>query len=122
MRAAYTTCATHISPGVEADMPLMNPRSSSFGVLLLALGLMPFGIVGGQAQRFPLASVAGLHAVNVTLAADSHKGRPGVRVVADTAGATAEYLVGLDGQDFSNGAIEAEVAGAPRPRAFEAAR
>jgi hypothetical protein len=89
------------------------------------------GLAEAQAKRYPLESTEGLRLHNVIAAPATHKGKTGLRVVADTARlrerpaggqAEVELLASIDGVEFSSGVIEAEVAGAPAPGAFEGAR
>ncbi len=75
----------------------------------------------GQARQYPLESAAGLRLHNVVAQAATHKGRKGVRVVA-SGPADVELLASIDGATFSNGVIEAEIAGAPAPGVGEGAR
>lgn len=88
-------------------------------------------LASAQARRFPLESARGLRLHNVIAQPATHKGKKGLRVIADTARlrelmggnqAEAELLASIDGLEFANGVIEAEVAGAPAPGAFEGAR
>jgi hypothetical protein len=88
-------------------------------------------VAPAQAKHFPLESVDGLRLHNVVVQAVTHKGKKAVRVVADTvrlreriAGqpSEVELLASIQGITFSNGVIEAEVAGAPASGASEGAR
>jgi hypothetical protein len=94
-----------------------------------------------QSRQFPLESSSGLRLHNVTGTPATLAGKKGLRVTmadetqkrlesmtaeqrqqAVTAGRTDEQLAVVEGLDFANGTIEAEIAGAPRPGAFEGAR
>jgi hypothetical protein len=88
------------------------------------------GLAPAQIKTYPLQSAEGLRLHNVIAAPATHKGKTGVRVTVDTARlrgmaggqAEAELLALVEGVEFSDGVIEAEVAGAPAPGAFEGAR
>jgi hypothetical protein len=88
------------------------------------------GLTSAQANHYALESVEGLRLHNVIAQPATHKGKKGLRVTADTARlrgvaggqAEAELLASIEGVAFSNGVIEAEIAGAPAPGAFEGAR
>src|SRR5262245_58002184 len=78
------------------------------------------------AQTFPLESTARLRLHNVTAEAATLAGRKGVRV-SDASGpigqqAAVGTLAVVEGVEFAHGVIEAEIAGAPAPGAFEGAR
>jgi hypothetical protein len=97
------------------------------GVLTVVLP----GLGSAQAKRYPLESAEGLRVHNVIAAPATHKGKKGVRVVVDTARlrertaggqGEVELLASIEGVEFSSGVIEAEIAGAPAPGAFEGAR
>lgn len=87
-----------------------------------------------QARSYPLESAAGLRLHNVQAAAVAHEGKRGVRVtISDEAQrrvagqpverqSLLEKFALIDGTDFGDGVIEAEVAGAPAPDAPEGAR
>jgi hypothetical protein len=86
------------------------------------------GLASAQAKSYPLESAEGLRLHNVTVESVSHKGRKGLRVTPrlreDMVGGQSEpdMLATIEGIEFSNGVIEAEVAGAPAPGAFAGAR
>ena len=91
--------------------------------------LLP-GTAAGQGKPFPLESVEGLRLHNVTAEPATLQGKKGLRLTlaADAARRLGgmqpgdlEQLAGR-GRLFSNGVIEAEIAGAPAPGASEAAR
>lgn len=85
-------------------------------------------------QRFPLASAAGLAPHNTSATPVTYAGKRGVRLtVSDSARrsvaqlsinqqAQLETFAVIEGTDFANGTIEAEIAGAPAPDAAAGAR
>ena len=100
-------------------------------------------VVGAQTGvRYPLDSADGLRLHNVTAEPATLNGKTGLRVTASEAvrrrlqamtaeerdaatkvsGATDEHLAIIDGLEFGNGVIEAEIAGAVQPGVFEGAR
>lgn len=99
-------------------------------ITLLALS----SVAAAQARSYPLESAAGLRLHNVKADAVTHEGRRGVRVtIAEEAKrrnstlppaqqSLLETLAVIDGTDFRDGVIEAEVAGAPALDAPEGAR
>lgn len=102
--------------------------------LTVAATLVPAGTASSQAKHYPLESVSGLRLHNVTAEPATHQGKKGLRVtLSDDAlrkldqmtpeeRARVEPLASIEGLDFSNGLIEAEIAGAPAPGAPEGAR
>jgi hypothetical protein len=86
------------------------------------------GLASAQAKSYPLESVQGLRLHNVTAESATHKGRKGLRVTPrlreDVVGGQSEpeLLAAIEGLEFSNGVIEAELAGAPAQGAFQGAR
>ena len=100
-------------------------------LLLVVFAILLPCLASAQARRFPLESAQGLRLHNVLAQPATHKGKKGLRVVVDTvrlrerAGgnqAEAELLASIDGVEFSNGVIEAEIAGARALGAGEGAR
>jgi hypothetical protein len=88
-------------------------------------------LAAAQVKRDPLESVERLRVHNVVAQPATHKGKKGLRLVVDTtrlrerAGpgqADLELLAVVGGIEFSNGVIEAEIAGTPAPGAGEGAR
>jgi hypothetical protein len=83
-----------------------------------------------QAKSYPLEIVTGLALINAVAEPATHEGRKGLRVTMSEEGvrkmqtATSEVnpLAVIQGLEFSNGVIEAEISGAPGPGAFEGAR
>ena len=100
--------------------------------------LLLFAAVGAaqttQLRRYPLESAADIRPHNVTVTPVTHAGKQGVRVVADAEvqrranalppaqQARLEWLAVIEGTDFANGVIEAEIAGVPAPDAPAGAR
>jgi hypothetical protein len=94
------------------------------------------GLVSAQPRRFPLETTEHLRLHNVTAEPATHQGRKGLRVTRsaeatrrleamtseERAKTLFEELALIDGVDFSNGVIEAEIAGVPGPGAGEGAR
>jgi hypothetical protein len=85
----------------------------------------------GQARQYPLESAAGLRLHNVAAEPAVLQGQKGVRLIMseETVRATPpqgladiEQLAVIEGLEFANGIIEAEIAGALAPNAGEGAR
>jgi hypothetical protein len=86
----------------------------------------------GQARRYALATTDGLRLHNATAETVTFKGKRGVRVaVAPEVARRPEYIAGqiepevfarIEGLEFSNGVIEAEVAGSLGTEAYPGAR
>ena len=74
-----------------------------------------------QAKRYPLESAQGLRLLNAAAEPAVLHGKKGVRVVPTVDTAT-DILAIIDGAQFANGTIEAEIAGIPGPGAAAAAR
>jgi len=93
-----------------------------------ALAVIVFGALSATSQTFRLDSLTGLELRNVKGEVATYRGRRAVRLTdesGNTQGGTAqpgEALAILSGTDFKDGAIEVELAGAPRGGAIEAAR
>ena len=85
-----------------------------------------------QARHYPLESTAGLRLVNATAAPATLNGKKGLRVTEKMPAeasqqpqaqrTTGESLVVIEGLEFANGVIEAEIAGVPAAGAPETAR
>jgi hypothetical protein len=112
-------------------------RSSGFHgtLLLLAITLTLLqGDAAAQARHYPLESTAGLRLVRATAEPATLDGKKGLRVTMakepqdpmpqqpQGQRTTGEALVVIEGLEFANGVIEAEIAGAPAPGAPETAR
>ena len=95
-------------------------------MIQIALALV-FLLASLTAQTFEFKSLSGLTPVNVKTELAAYRGRPAIRLVDDPnrapspAGAGHAMAV-LSGSDFEDGTIEADLAGAPRSGAGEAAR
>lgn len=95
--------------------------------------LLPDAAVA-QARRYPLESVAGLRLHNVAVDAATLKGKKGVRVTISPETMrraqsmtpeqqnALETLAVIEGVEFSDGVIDAEIAGDLAPEAGQAAR
>src|SRR6266516_250595 len=95
-------------------------------VLAGALGAFVPDSAVAQAKRYPLESVASLRLHNVIAEPATFEGKRGLRITATPEAARQEgeppMLAWIEGLDFSNGTIEAEVAGAPASGASAGAR
>jgi hypothetical protein len=94
------------------------------------------GVGSAQPNRFPLETAERLRLHNVTAEPATHLGKKGLRVTRsaeaarrlegmtpeERAKAFFEELAWIEGLEFSNGVIEAEIAGVPTPGAGEGAR
>ena len=99
----------------------------------LAVTLSGAGSAWSQPAHLPLESAAGVRVHNVIAEPATLQGRKGLRVTVSPdatsrPGMTPEQLAALEtlavieGTDFGDGVIEAEIAGAPAPGAAEGAR
>jgi hypothetical protein len=107
-------------------------RSALLAAIAGATLLVP--VAARQAKPYPLESAAGLRPHNVTVTEATLEGKKGVRVtISDEAQRRFsqmtppeqerfEQFAVIDGLEFANGVIEAEIAGAPAPGAPEGAR
>ena len=84
-----------------------------------------------QEKQYALETIGGLRPHNADVEPATHAGKRGVRVtisdeaqrrLQQTPGEPLEQLVVIEGTDFANGVIEAEIAGTPRPGATQGAR
>lgn len=78
-------------------------------------------LVTFAATALSLDAVDELRLVNVTADVVTHRGRRAVRLL-EVEKTTGESIAIIPGSDFADGVIEAEIAGAPRAGANEAAR
>jgi len=113
--------------------PISVIRSALLAVAASA-ALIVTGTAAPQAKHYPLESTAGLRLHNVTAEPATFQGKKGLRVTMSEEAlrrfqsmtpdeqARFEQLAAIDGLDFANGVIEAEIAGAPAPGAAEGAR
>jgi hypothetical protein len=105
-----------------------RPEGLRYTQLWLTLGLGLAAAAAPLAQQprhFPLDTPGGVAAHGVVVTPDTLQGKPGLKVVASPEAMrqdAAETLATLDGVEFGNGTIEAEIAGAPAPDAPEGAR
>ncbi|MGH9200005.1 MAG: hypothetical protein ACRD2A_02070 [Vicinamibacterales bacterium] len=107
----------------------MTTRSNLLGLAIGAALLLP-ATVAGQVKQFPLETAGGLRLHNVTAEPATLEGKKGLRLTLSADAARRppneqlelEQLASIEGLVFSSGVIEAEVAGAPAPGAFEGAR
>lgn len=103
------------------------------GLWILASAL-PSTVLSAQPKSYPLESTSGLRLHNVSAEAVTFQGKKGVRVTISEEGqrrlqsmapdsqALFEPLAVIEGLDFANGVIEAEIAGEPGPGAAGGAR
>ena len=125
-------CARASGDAIDDRVSKKRDRSAEVATREIVRGLAVLFLlsVGGAAQaqstRFPLQTSARLHAHNVIVRSVIFAGKRGVQVVEDSSIARtdpqAELLALIDGVAFSNGVIEAEIAGSAAPGAFEGAR
>jgi hypothetical protein len=116
----------------------MHPATSAIGSALLAVAASVVLIVPGTAtpaaKHYALESTDGLRPHNVVAEPATLQGKRGLRVTISEEATRQlksmtpdqqsrfEQLAVIDGLDFANGVIEAEIAGEPAPGAFEGAR
>jgi hypothetical protein len=104
-------------------------------LFLAAVGTLVLSIApAAQTKRYPLDSAEGLRLHNVVAEPAVLHGKKGLRITPSeearrrlrsmTADEQFHFpqLASIDGLEFANGVIEAEIAGAPAPDAHEAAR
>ena len=114
-------------PSARADMI----RDTTIVLFVVLNAVLP-DAGSGQARRYALSATDGLRLHNATAEAVTFKGKRGVRVaVAPEVTRRPEYIAGqiepeafasIEGLEFSNGLIEAEVAGSPAEGASPGAR
>ena len=92
-----------------------------FTVMLALVNVLLPSFARAQTKQYALESTAGLRLHNVIAKAVTHQGKKGLRVEAVpglVSGQTRpDLLARIDDVEFSNGVIEAEIAGAPPPNA-----
>ena len=122
--------------GIDADTHTRRRSPGIPGALLgLATALtLLLGDASAQARHYPLESTAGLRLVNAIAEPATLDGKKGLRATMSSEAqarisqqpqaqrTTGEALVVIEGLEFANGIIEAEIAGAPAPGAPETAR
>jgi len=116
----------HVRPSTFA---LASTITSVLLAIAISATLILPGTAASEAKRFALESADGLRLCNVTATPETLQGKKGVRVTtADEARKlsskelTGQQLAIVEGLQFANGTIEAEIAGEPGPGAFEGAR
>jgi hypothetical protein len=107
---------------------------SALLALTTGAALMAPGMAAGQAKHYPLESIDGLRLHNVVAEPATLERRKGLRLMhseeaqRQLQGMTPDeqarfpQLASIDGLEFANGVIEAEIAGAPAPGASEGVR
>jgi hypothetical protein len=90
--------------------------------VLIVATVFGAGVLDAQTASYPLTSVEGLELINVRADPVELDGRPGLRVTRSDSYESGETLVLVEGTDFSDGAIEIELAGEPAPGADPAMR
>ncbi len=101
------------------------PRTTCPALLLLApiVALSSSILAQGQPKTFALESIAGLRLHNVKAEPATLQGKKGIQVTRSTATEEpVETLAAIDGLEFDNGVIQAEIAGAPGAGAGPGAR
>jgi hypothetical protein len=99
-------------------MRIRLPLAFTTGLALLS----PAG-ASAQTKGHPLESVEGLELHNVAAAPATLQGKKGVRLTLAAGGQQgAEQLAAIEGLEFANGVIEAEIAGEPAQTAGAGAR
>jgi hypothetical protein len=113
----------------------LRPEISRFVLAALLTMVLP-GVASAQPRRFALETADRLRLHNVTAEPVTHEGKKGLRLTRsaeaarrlesmtpeERAKALFEELAWIEGLDFSNGVIEAEIAGVPAPGVGEGAR
>jgi hypothetical protein len=92
-------------------------------LLVLALAFVALARdAAAQGKVYTLESTKGLRPLNAVMQPATLAQRKGLRVTPVPGTADGECLVVIDGADFSNGVIEAEIAGAPGAEPLQGAR
>ena len=114
-------------------MRLISAKSTLLAAAVCAVLMAP-GAAARQAKNLPLETNAGLRLVNVSAEPVVLDGKKGLRVTVPEEAlrrlksmppeeqAAFQTLAVVEGLEFGNGVIEAEIAGAPAPDAGEGAR
>jgi hypothetical protein len=101
-------------------------RSIAFGGFgfVGSAAIAALGATASEGRPFPLSSIDGLRLHNVVAQAAVLEGKKGVRITAAAPGDPAqdEQLAVIDGLEFGDGIVEAEIAGTPAPGATGGAR
>jgi hypothetical protein len=102
--------------------------------LWILASALPSTVLSAQARSYALESTSGLRLHNVSAEAVTFQGKKGVRITISEEGmrrvqsmpadsqALFEQLAVIEGLDFANGVIEAEISGEPGPGAGGGAR
>jgi hypothetical protein len=101
------------------------PRTTRTALLLLApiVALSPSILAQGQPKTFALESIAGLRLHNVKAEPATLQGKKGIQVTRSPATEEpVETFAAIEGLEFDNGVIQAEIAGAPGAGAGPGAR
>ena len=104
-----------------------SSRRYSLSLAIAASLLLP-AVITSQTKDYALDSTTGLRLVNLVAQPAVLQGKKGVRLTTDEAArkqagqAEFEQLARIDGLEFSNGTIEAEISGAPVEGASAGAR
>jgi hypothetical protein len=89
----------------------------------IAAAAMFLSSLSAEAQMFRLQSTAGLELLNVKADVVTHRGRKAVHLVENIKeGTSGDAIAILEGTEFEDGVIEAEIAGLPGTGAAEGAR
>ncbi len=86
---------------------IMRLAGKASELLAIALAWASFGQTASNAQTFPLSDTKDLVPLNVKADAIEYKGRKAVRLTKDT---EKDGFALLQGTDFQDGAIEADIA------------
>ncbi|HVH67331.1 MAG TPA: hypothetical protein VM716_05645 [Gemmatimonadales bacterium] len=89
--------------------------------ILMLFSFLP-ALAEAQSKQYPLESPAGLRLHNVVAEPATLQGKKGVQLTFAPGIRAESAYASIEGLEFSNGVIEAEVAGAPAPGAPEGAR
>jgi hypothetical protein len=109
--------------------PSRSPIKCALLAVAIGVGMLVPGTIAGQAKLYPLESTEGLRLYNVTAEPAALQGKKGLRIVHSedalrrlqtlTPDEQARFpqLAAIEGLEFTNGIIQAEIAGAPAPGA-----
>jgi len=106
----------------------MPPMSANPTIVFASVAAWALTVATATAQTLPLESVAGLKLHNVQAEPVTLQGKRGLRVTVSAEAklrareTPLELLAVVEGSDFTNGVIEAEIAGEPAPDAPDGAR
>jgi hypothetical protein len=103
--------------------PMPRPTGSALLLLTQVVALSSLVLAQGQPKTFALESIAGLRLHNVAAEPATLQGKKGIKVArSPAAGDSVETLAVIEGLEFDNGVIQAEIAGAPGAGAGPGAR